>query len=84
MLTQFTPPEHIPVFRALLEIEIAIARARHNPHQSTDKARSAPVRPRKKNRMGRGQTHTQTLRLLDQLGPEGRLGENEVVDHISM
>ena len=37
----------------------------------------------KKNCMGRGQTHTQThtqtLRLLDQLGPEGRVGENWVV-----
>ena len=58
MLTRFTPPEHIPVFRALLkieikieiqtEIEIEIARARHNPHQSTNEARSAPVRPHKK------------------------------------
>ena len=50
MLTRFTQPEHIPVFRALLEIEIEIeiARERHDPHQSTDKARSIPVRPPKK------------------------------------
>ena len=62
MLTRFTPPEHIPVFRALLEIEIEIkieirieiARARHDPHQSKDEARSAPVRPRKKKKHEKG------------------------------
>ena len=45
MLTWFTPPEHISVFRALLkiEIEMEIARARHDPHQSTDEARCALV-----------------------------------------
>ena len=38
------------------------------------------MRGREKNRMGRGHTNTQTdrrtCRLLDQLGPEGRVGEN--------
>ena len=36
------------------------------------------MRGLEKNRMGRGQTdtHTRTCRLLDQLGPEGRVGEN--------
>ena len=28
--------------------------------------------------MGRGQTHKQTLRLLDQLGPEGQVGEQNL------
>ena len=44
------------------------------------KARSAPVRPRKKNRRGRGQAtsnNTRTSQLLDQLGPEGRVGERK-------
>ena len=36
------------------------ARARHDPHQSTDEACSAPVHPRKKNCMGRGQTDWET------------------------
>ena len=44
-----------------------------------DEARSAPVRSRKKLH-GKGTntqiTHKQTLRLLDQLGPVGRVGEN--------
>ena len=84
MLTRFTPLEHIPVFRALLkinieiEIDIEIARARHDPHQSTDEARSASFRPRKK-LYEKGTKyiyiHTWTSRLLDQLGPEGRVGE---------
>ena len=53
------------------------ARARHDPHQSMDEARSASVHPRKKNCMGRGQTHRETLQLIDQLSPEGRVGEKE-------
>ena len=40
------------------------------------------MRGLEKNCMGRGQTHTQThtrtCRLLDQLGPEGRVGENQI------
>ena len=41
------------------------------------------MRGLEKNRMGRGQTDrqtdTQTIRLLDQLGPEGRVGENAIL-----
>ena len=45
------------------------------------------MRGLKKNRMKRGQTdtqtdrqtHRQTIRLLDQLDPEGRVGENQVI-----
>ena len=33
------------------------------------------MRGLEKNHMGRGHTHTRTCRLLDQLGPEGRVGE---------
>ena len=51
-----------------------------------DEARSAPVRPRKKllekgtsdkqiDKQADKQTNRHTLRLLDQLGPEGRVGE---------
>ena len=40
------------------------------------------MRGLEKNRMGRGQTDThtdtRTCRLLDQLGPEGRVGENPI------
>ena len=44
-------------------------RTRHAPHQST--------LAKKSHGMGTNrQTDTQTLRLLDQLGPEGRVGEN--------
>ena len=66
-------PEHIPVFRALLETTVW--------HQETDsihaKMRTASTL---KNRMGRGhtnrQTDRQTLRLLDRIGSVGRFGEN--------
>ena len=77
MLTRFTPPEHIPVFRALLEIEIEI-KIEIDPHQSTDEARSAPVRPSKIIAWEghKHTTHKQTLQLLDQLGPDGRVREN--------
>ena len=55
------------------------AKPRHDPHQSTEEPRCAPVHPHKKS-YGTGtdrQTDTQTLQLLDQLGPEGRVSENE-------
>ena len=92
-------PEHILVFRALLEIEIELrntslflglylrsrsrSASRKRSHQSTDEARSAPVRPRKKItwkgdiRETKKQRNKHTSRLLDQLGTEGRVGEKQ-------
>ena len=64
MLTQFTP-EHIPIFRALLEIK----RTRHALHQADHAKKIAWEGDIK-------QTHGRTLQLLDQLSPEGRVGEN--------
>ena len=61
------------------------SRSRSRSHQSTDEAHSAPVRPRKKtsekqtDKQKNKQTNRKkkpTSRLLDQLGPEGRVGEN--------
>ena len=51
-----------------------------NERPQTDHVIRGPMRGLEKNRIGRGQTHKQTdtltLRLLDQLGPEGPVGEN--------
>jgi hypothetical protein len=64
----YSHPEHIPVFRALLETT--------DPHQ---KANLVHTNMRtwstlKKKRL-RGQTHKHTLQLLDRIGPVGRFGE---------
>ena len=76
---------------ALLEIEIEIEvelwntspflalYSRSRSQQSTDEARSAPVPPRKRIAWeGDNNSHRHTLRLLDQLGPEGRVGEKYI------
>ena len=80
----------ILVFRVLLEIEIEIelqntssflglySRLRSRLHQSTDEARSAPVRPRKKIAWEGDNINRRTWRLLDQLDHKGRVGENIV------
>ena len=66
-------PEHILVFRALLKIEIEIE---IEPVHGRGTLCTSPTM--QKNCMGRGhqQTHGRTSRLLDQLRPEGRVGEN--------
>ena len=54
-----------------------------NERPQTDYVIRGPMRGLEQNCMGRGQTHNtqrthrQTLQLLDQLGPEGRVAENQ-------
>ena len=68
---------HTHTHRRTLRRRGTLPRARDAPHQSTGKGRSAPVGGRKKNRMGRGHhTYGRTSRLLYQIGPVGRFGEN--------
>ena len=51
---------------------------RTNERPQTNHVITGPMTGHEKNRMGRGQVHdnTWTLQLLDQLGPEGQVGEN--------
>ena len=70
-----------PFIHSLINSVILYSRSRSRSrlHQSTDEASSSPVRPRKKSH-GKGTNiitniNTRTSRLLDQLGPEGRVGE---------
>ena len=50
-----------------------------------DEARSAPVQPRKKKMHGKGRNiftnnNTRTSQILDQLCPEGQVGENAFLE----
>ena len=50
-----------------------------NERPQTDHVITGPMRGLEKNRMGRGHgDNTRTSRLVDQLGPEGRVGEKSL------